>query len=133
SVEVGEESSYFLAAATFLAHGWNLAGINENRGVFRGAHNSIAMSLRRNVEEAADMYEGKGFRIVRRFREDRFSFMSAWQESGILGIAFAGHGFRDEGKWGGVFFGGDRIPFSGSGDSFVEPRNVNPPYRLALI
>src|SRR5690606_36454257 len=40
SVEVGEESSYFLAAATFLAHGWNLAGINENRGVFRGALDS---------------------------------------------------------------------------------------------
>jgi len=83
---------------------------------------TFVSALRRRARADAKRLEGEGFRIITVDPgRSNARFIELWQEDGIWGIIYGGHG---------TSYGLKADPYA---DTVVSPRDVHPPYGLGLI
>jgi hypothetical protein len=86
---------------------------------------SIANRFRRFAKKYGETAEGQGFYVVYHLQNDsEDDFTSLWQEEGIWGVTFAGHGAKEKNEWYGVDIA-KKVQ--------IGPHEVSPPYKLAAI
>jgi RHS repeat-associated protein len=100
--------------------------------------NPAIKRLRDAGRDSANNAEKLGYMVIRRTNQNsRSTFISGWEESGIAGMIFAGHGLFVDGAEG--FAAGDfDLPDSNPAavnkiNSLVAASEVNPKYKLAFV
>jgi RHS repeat-associated protein len=108
---------------------WRLKGINP---FTEDAWLMIVTTLRQKAVARGMDYENKGFNVKYMIDESsNHSFISQWEEDGLYGVIFAGHGaFAKKTSGSGLGYLGF---FANPDDIPISPNMVNPRYKLAIV